>query len=132
MYLLFQASKFIYNYAFESTCKLSPYFPVSLYSSPIMLFGTSTCIRLSGQRELIISQNIFKPHSKLMVHRVDLCHQSHDDDDEDEGYYSSQEALLEKMNKTDSKSFSCRRCCNFRSISTGSRQKFVILVWENS
>ncbi|EYU28193.1 hypothetical protein MIMGU_mgv1a008794mg [Erythranthe guttata] len=62
----------------------------------------------------------------LLSFWVDLCHHSHDDDEE-EGW-SPQEALLEKMNRTDSKSYSCRRCCTFRSISVGSRQKIVILV----
>lgn len=63
-----------------------------------------------------------------MVCRVDLCHQPNDDD-EDEGY-SPREALLEKMNKTNSNANVGRRCCSFRSIRTGSRQKIVILVKE--
>ncbi|KAL8460882.1 hypothetical protein ACS0TY_032399 [Phlomoides rotata] len=57
---------------------------------------------------------------------VDLCHQANDDE-EDEGY-SPREALLEKMNKSNSNANSRRRCCTFRSIHIGSRQKTVILV----
>ncbi|KAL8493389.1 hypothetical protein ACS0TY_024560 [Phlomoides rotata] len=57
---------------------------------------------------------------------VDLCHQANDDE-EDEGY-SPREALLEKMNKSNSNANSRRRCCTFRSIHIGSRKKTVILV----
>lgn len=58
---------------------------------------------------------------------VDLCHQSNDDDDDDDGY-GSQEALLEKTNKERSDIHIGRRCCSFRAIYVGSRQKIVILV----
>ncbi|KAL0363551.1 UNVERIFIED_CONTAM: hypothetical protein Scaly_1310300 [Sesamum calycinum] len=57
---------------------------------------------------------------------VDLCHVSNDDD-EDEGC-SYQEALLEKLNTSDSNVNDRCRCCSFRSIPIGSRQKIVILV----
>ncbi|KAG8385321.1 hypothetical protein BUALT_Bualt03G0030600 [Buddleja alternifolia] len=62
----------------------------------------------------------------LLSFWVDLCHQSNDDD-EDEGC-SPREALLEKMNKTDSSTNGRRKCCSFRLIRVGSRQKIVILV----
>ncbi|PIN23457.1 hypothetical protein CDL12_03833 [Handroanthus impetiginosus] len=62
----------------------------------------------------------------LLSFWVDLCHQSNDDD-EDEGC-SPQEALLEKMDKTEFNACSCRLCCTFWSNRIGSRQKIVILV----
>ncbi|KAH6825598.1 hypothetical protein C2S53_017570, partial [Perilla frutescens var. hirtella] len=62
----------------------------------------------------------------LLSFWVDLCHHSNDDDD-DEGY-NPQEALLEKMNKTNPQTNGRRRCCSFRSARIGSRQKIVILV----
>lgn len=58
--------------------------------------------------------------------RVDLCHQSNDEEDEDDGY-SPREALLEK-NKPKSNADSRRRCCSFRAVNVGSRQKVVALV----
>lgn len=61
-----------------------------------------------------------------MVCRVDLCHHSNDDD-EDEGW-SPQDALLEKTNTADSNTSNRRRCFSFVSIRIGSRQKIVILV----
>lgn len=60
---------------------------------------------------------------------MDLCHQSNDDDDDDDGY-ASQEALLEKTNKEQSDIHNGRRCCSFRAIHVGSRQKIVILVCQ--
>lgn len=63
-------------------------------------------------------------------HRVDLCHQGNDEDEEDEDN-SAHEALLEKtMTKPDSLLMdNHRKCCPFGDIHIGSRQKFVILVW---
>lgn len=61
-----------------------------------------------------------------MVFRVDLCHHTNDDDDDDG--YNPQEALLDKMNKTIPQTNGRRRCCTFRSLHIGSRQKIVILV----
>lgn len=60
--------------------------------------------------------------------RVDLCHQTNDDEDEDDGY-CSREALLEKMNKEDADVHCSRKCCSFRAIHVGSHQKIVILVY---
>ncbi|KAK4440141.1 Tobamovirus multiplication protein 1 [Sesamum alatum] len=62
----------------------------------------------------------------LLSYWVDLCHESNDDD-EDEGC-SYREALLEKLNTSDFNVNDRRRCCSFRSIPIGSRQKIVILV----
>ena len=59
--------------------------------------------------------------------RVDLCHQSNDEDDEDDGY-NPREALLEKMNKENAAVHSGRKCCSFRAVHVGSHQKIVILV----
>ncbi|KAL3833619.1 hypothetical protein ACJIZ3_008355 [Penstemon smallii] len=59
----------------------------------------------------------------LLSYWVDLCHQSNDDDEDDVG--SPREALLDKMNTTVNNR---RKCCTFRSIPIGSRQKIVILV----
>lgn len=61
-----------------------------------------------------------------MVCRVDLCHHTNDDDDDDG--YNPQEALLDKMNKMNPETNGRRRCCTFRSVQIGSRQKIVILV----
>lgn len=63
-----------------------------------------------------------------MVCRVDLCHHTNDDDDVDDDGYNPQEALLDKMNKTNPQTNGRRRCCTFRSVQIGSRQKIVILV----
>ncbi|KAG5622164.1 hypothetical protein H5410_007382 [Solanum commersonii] len=52
--------------------------------------------------------------------------QSNDEEDEDD-VYSPQEALLEK-NKPNSNADSRRRCCSFRAVKVGSRQKVVVLV----
>ncbi|XP_075106255.1 tobamovirus multiplication protein 1 isoform X3 [Nicotiana tabacum] len=62
----------------------------------------------------------------LLSFWVDLCHQSNDEEDEDDGY-SPREALLEK-NKPKSNADSRRRCCSFRAVNVGSRQKVVVLV----
>ncbi|XP_059669099.1 tobamovirus multiplication protein 1 isoform X1 [Cornus florida] len=63
----------------------------------------------------------------LLSFWVDLCHQTNDDDDEDEG--SPREALLERTSsKPRSNADSQRRCCSFRVIHVGSRQKVVIVV----
>ncbi|KAL0328960.1 UNVERIFIED_CONTAM: hypothetical protein Scaly_2328600 [Sesamum calycinum] len=62
----------------------------------------------------------------LMEARVDLCHQSNDDDEDE--YSSSQETLLETTNISDSNTNSIRKCFSFVSIRIGSRQKVVILV----
>ncbi|KAK3038712.1 hypothetical protein RJ639_028319, partial [Escallonia herrerae] len=59
--------------------------------------------------------------------KVDLCHQAKDEEDEDEGC-SPRETLLEKMNKPDVNADSSRRCCSFRVLHIGSRQKVVVLV----
>ncbi|XP_071922060.1 tobamovirus multiplication protein 1 isoform X1 [Coffea arabica] len=63
----------------------------------------------------------------LLSFWVDLCHQSNDEDDEDDGY-NPREALLEKMNKENAAVHSGRKCCSFRAVHVGSRQKIVILV----
>ncbi|KAL3520186.1 hypothetical protein ACH5RR_018335 [Cinchona calisaya] len=63
----------------------------------------------------------------LLSFWVDLCHQSNDDDEEDDGY-NPREALLEKMNKENADIHSGRKCCSFRAVHVGSRQKIVILV----
>ncbi|PSS02945.1 Tobamovirus multiplication protein [Actinidia chinensis var. chinensis] len=64
----------------------------------------------------------------LLSFWVDLCHQANDEDEEDEEC-SPQEALLEKTsNKPHSIANSHRKCCSFRAIHVGSRQKVVILV----
>ncbi|KAL0407484.1 UNVERIFIED_CONTAM: hypothetical protein Slati_4062300 [Sesamum latifolium] len=62
----------------------------------------------------------------LLSFWVDLCHQSNDDDEDE--YCSSQEALLETTNISDSNANSIRKCFSFVSIRIGSRQKVVILV----
>ncbi|XP_011085261.1 tobamovirus multiplication protein 1 isoform X2 [Sesamum indicum] len=62
----------------------------------------------------------------LLSFWVDLCHQSNDDDEDE--YCSSQEALLETTNISDSNTNSIRKCFSFVSIRIGSRQKVVILV----
>lgn len=62
----------------------------------------------------------------LLSFWVDLCHQTNDDEEDEE--CSPREALLEKISKTD---YSASSCCNvrtFRFIEVGSRQKVVILV----
>ncbi|OVA07084.1 protein of unknown function DUF1084 [Macleaya cordata] len=60
---------------------------------------------------------------------VDLRHQTNDEDEEDDDN-SCREPLLEKrMTKPRSSSMDdLRRCCPFKAIHVGSRQKFVILV----
>ncbi|KAA8519529.1 hypothetical protein F0562_013785 [Nyssa sinensis] len=64
----------------------------------------------------------------LLSFWVDLCHQPNDEDDEvEEG--SPRVALLERTSsKPCSNADSRRRCCSFRSMHVGSRQKVVILV----
>ncbi|KAM3361872.1 tobamovirus multiplication protein 1 isoform X1 [Capsicum galapagoense] len=62
----------------------------------------------------------------LLSFWVDLCHQPNDEEDEDDAY-SPREALLEK-NKPTSSADSRRRCCSFRAVKVGSRQKVVVLV----
>lgn len=62
----------------------------------------------------------------LLSFWVDLCHQPNDEEDEDD-VYSPREALLEK-NKPNSNADSRRRCCSFRAVKVGSRQKVVVLV----
>ncbi|XP_027770609.1 tobamovirus multiplication protein 1 isoform X2 [Solanum pennellii] len=62
----------------------------------------------------------------LLSFWVDLCHQSNDEEDEDD-VYSPREALLEK-NKPNSNADSRRRCCSLRAVKVGSRQKVVVLV----
>ncbi|XP_047315276.1 tobamovirus multiplication protein 1 [Impatiens glandulifera] len=64
----------------------------------------------------------------LLSFWIDLCHQPNDDEDEEEEY-SSQETLLEgRKDKPYSNAHSWRKCCSFRAIHVGSRQKVVILV----
>jgi hypothetical protein len=61
-----------------------------------------------------------------MVYRVDLCHQTNDEDEDD--VRSHHEALLDKTkNKPGTRPADSRRKC-FSGIQLGSRQKFVILV----
>ncbi|XP_073313017.1 tobamovirus multiplication protein 1-like isoform X4 [Primulina huaijiensis] len=62
----------------------------------------------------------------LLSFWVDLCHQTNDDEEDEE--CSSREALLEKISKTDYSASSCYNFCTFRFIEIGSRQKVVILV----
>lgn len=62
----------------------------------------------------------------LLSFWVDLCHHTNDDDDDDG--YNPQEALLDKMNKMNPETNGRRRCCTFRSVQIGSRQKIVILA----
>ncbi|XP_073026600.1 tobamovirus multiplication protein 1-like isoform X2 [Primulina eburnea] len=62
----------------------------------------------------------------LLSFWVDLCHQTNDDEEDEE--CSSREALLEKISKTDYSASSCCNFCTFRFIEIGSRQKVVILV----
>nr|GMD06728.1 tobamovirus multiplication protein 1 [Ipomoea batatas] len=62
----------------------------------------------------------------LLSFWVDLCHQSNDEEDDDEGY-SPREALLDKT-KPFSDVDNHRKCCSFRAYHVGSRQKVVILV----
>ncbi|KAJ6796774.1 tobamovirus multiplication protein 1 [Iris pallida] len=64
----------------------------------------------------------------LLSFWVDLCHQAKDDEEDDEN--CTNESLLEKE-KTITGTLHAdgrRRCCSFRNIHVGSRQKFVILV----
>ncbi|KAI5670811.1 hypothetical protein M9H77_11175 [Catharanthus roseus] len=51
----------------------------------------------------------------LLSFWVDLCHQSNDDGDDDDGY-NPQESLLEKKNKAQSEVHSGRKCCSFPAI----------------
>lgn len=63
-------------------------------------------------------------------YRVDLCHQA-DEEDDDDDEWSIREALLAMtLNKpsSSSNSESHRRCCPFRTVHIGSRQKIVLLV----
>ncbi|KAG9138902.1 hypothetical protein Leryth_007525 [Lithospermum erythrorhizon] len=62
----------------------------------------------------------------LLSFWVDLVHQSNDEDEDEE--YSPYETLLEQRNKSNSVLENQRKCCSFRSIGVGSRQKVVILV----
>ncbi|KAJ0985953.1 hypothetical protein J5N97_004309 [Dioscorea zingiberensis] len=65
----------------------------------------------------------------LLSFWVDLCHQPNDEDEEDDGQ-GYNETLLEKskikpgLHHADGQ----RRCCSFRTIHVGSRQKYVIMV----
>lgn len=65
-------------------------------------------------------------------HRVDLCHQAKDEEEDDENGIS--ESFLEKaITKPGPLHLdSRRRCCSFWNIHVGSRQKFVVLVHVNS
>ncbi|XP_072994577.1 tobamovirus multiplication protein 1 isoform X1 [Typha latifolia] len=65
----------------------------------------------------------------LLSFWVDLCHQTNDEDEEDDER-SYNEALLDKSESKPGLSHINvrRRCCSFRTIHVGSRQKFVILV----
>ncbi|XP_073313151.1 uncharacterized protein [Primulina huaijiensis] len=62
----------------------------------------------------------------LNFYMVDLCHQTNDDEEDEE--CSSGEALLEKISKTNYSASSCCNFCTFRFIEIGSRQKVVILL----
>jgi hypothetical protein len=62
-------------------------------------------------------------------HRVDLCHQADDDEEEDEEYGFLQALLKRSLNKSSSSNPDSHRICfPFQSIHVGSRQKIVILV----
>lgn len=66
----------------------------------------------------------------LLSFWVDLCHQA-DEEDDDDDEWSIREALLAMtLNKpsSSSNSESHRRCCPFRTVHIGSRQKIVLLV----
>lgn len=64
-----------------------------------------------------------------MIYRVDLCHQANEEDDDDEEN-STQKPLLgcSKSKPRSANMDGCWRCCSFRGIPVGSRQKFVITV----
>jgi hypothetical protein len=64
-------------------------------------------------------------------YRVDLCHQANDEDDEDEES-SFQEALLDKTSNKPSSSNTDghRKCFPLHFLHVRSRQKIVILVWQ--
>lgn len=64
-------------------------------------------------------------HACLMVCRVDLCHQSYDEEEDDS---DPEDALLDKIDKTNTQTRRHRRCCTFRLARIGSRQRIVILV----
>ncbi|KAJ6803216.1 tobamovirus multiplication protein 1 [Iris pallida] len=64
----------------------------------------------------------------LLSFWVDLCHQAKDDEEDDENCLT--ESFLEKEKNVSGTLHAdgWRRCCSFRNIHVGSRQKFVILV----
>lgn len=63
----------------------------------------------------------------LLSFWVDLCHQAKDEEEDDENGIN--ESFLAKATKRGSSHLDGRRrCCSFRSMHIGSRQKFVILV----
>jgi hypothetical protein len=68
---------------------------------------------------------------RIFFYRVDLCHQANDEDDEEEES-SSQEALLDKTSNKPSSSNTDgqRKCFPLRFLHIRSRQKIVILVWQ--
>lgn len=70
----------------------------------------------------------------MLCYRVDVCHQGNgeEEDEDDEESNSIQQGLLEKTKiKPGSSSASDRRkCCSFHGIHLGTRQKFVVAVYE--
>uniref|UniRef100_A0A6V7QZ40 THH1/TOM1/TOM3 domain-containing protein n=1 Tax=Ananas comosus var. bracteatus TaxID=296719 RepID=A0A6V7QZ40_ANACO len=65
----------------------------------------------------------------LLSFWVDLCHQTNDEEEEDDEHTYNEALLDKRKNKPGAMHADVRRrCCSFRSIHVGSRQKFVILV----
>ncbi|XP_074335797.1 tobamovirus multiplication protein 1-like [Apium graveolens] len=65
----------------------------------------------------------------LLSFWVDLCHQSNDDnEDQEEEGCSFLEGFLSKIDLSNCLGQRCRKCISFRGIHVGSRQKFVIMV----
>ncbi|KAL1834034.1 hypothetical protein ACET3Z_003685 [Daucus carota] len=63
----------------------------------------------------------------LLSFWVDLCHQSNDDEDDEEGHCTC-DGLLPKIGISNSSGQRRIRCLSFRGIHVGTRQKLVILV----
>ena len=61
---------------------------------------------------------------------MDLCHQSNDDEDDEEGHCTC-DGLLPKIGISNSSGQRRIRCLSFRGIHVGTRQKLVILVGKH-